>query len=56
MGRKLDYDCKLTYILPYLEIPQTEIEDKVTKWSNSMIGYVLGDKPFYSHLKGCVGR
>ncbi|XP_020250145.1 uncharacterized protein LOC109827551 [Asparagus officinalis] len=42
--------------MQYATIPRSEILLNVEKWNNTLIGYVLGDKPFYSHLKGCVGR
>lgn len=64
LGRKIQHDCNLQYYPPskdsngnlYVSIPKSEIEVNVQKWSNTLVGYVLGDKPFYSHLKGCVGR
>ncbi|XP_020243286.1 uncharacterized protein LOC109821513 [Asparagus officinalis] len=64
MGREVNQNCSLEYFPPsidskgqlYATIPRSEILLNVDKWNNTLIGYVLGDKPFYSHLKGCVGR
>ncbi|XP_020266255.1 uncharacterized protein LOC109841719 [Asparagus officinalis] len=64
MGREVNQNCSLKFFPPsidsngllYAEIPRSEILINVDKWNNTLIGYVLGDKPFYSHLKGCVGR
>ena len=25
-------------------------------WKNTLVGYVLGNKPFYLHLKACVAK
>ena len=38
------------------QIPKFEIHPNVYKRKNTLVGYVLGDKPFYKHLKECVGR
>ncbi|XP_020258784.1 uncharacterized protein LOC109835211 [Asparagus officinalis] len=64
MGREVNQNCSLEYFPPsidsngllYASIPRSEILLNVDKWNNTLIGYVLGDKPFYTHLKGCVGR
>ncbi|XP_020251080.1 uncharacterized protein LOC109828511 [Asparagus officinalis] len=64
MGREVNQNCSLQYFPPsvdsngiqYASIPRSEILLNVDKWNNTLIGYVLGDKPFYSHLKGCVAR
>ncbi|XP_020272316.1 uncharacterized protein LOC109847499 [Asparagus officinalis] len=64
MVREISPNCALEYFPPstdskgmkYASIPRFEIMLNVEKWNSTLIGYVLGDKPFYSHLKGCVGR
>ena len=28
----------------------------IERWSNTLVGYVLADKAFYSHIKACAGR
>ena len=35
---------------------KSEIDSNAYKWENTLVGYVLGDKPFYMHLKACVHR
>lgn len=40
----------------YATISRDEIIKNVEKWSNTLVGYVMGDKPFYSYLRACVGR
>lgn len=40
----------------YIEITEDEIEENVKKWDNTLVGYVMGSKPFYSHIKACVAR
>lgn len=40
----------------FASIPISAIEDNVNKWGNTLVGYVMGNRPFYSHLKACVGR
>jgi len=37
-------------------INNSEIHENVIKWANTLVGYVIGNKPFFSHLKACVGR
>jgi len=51
----------LDYVAPtitegkqYAQIPKSEILANVEKWKNTLVGYVLGNKPFYLHLKACV--
>ena len=39
-----------------VHIPFFEVKLIVEKWKYTLTGYVLGDKPFYLHLKACVGR
>ena len=41
---------------PFALIPKVEILKNVKKWQNTLVGYVIGDKPFYMNLKACVGR
>jgi len=57
-------ECKLNFVQPlsspdgspYASIYIFEIEDNVSKWSNTLVGYVIGDKPYCMHLKACVTR
>jgi len=64
MGRKTEEDYQLEYLAPsadltckpFVSIPKSEIVENVEKWKNTLVGYVLGDKPFYMHLKAFVGR
>ena len=37
-------------------ISRSDILDNVNKWSNTLVGYVMGNKPFFTHLKACVSR
>jgi len=54
-------ECKLDFVepirnsegKPVAQIPKSEILANVNKWRNTLAGYVLGDKPFYMHLKTC---
>jgi len=56
--------CKLSFVKPVkisegesiTKISRSEFEENLERWSNILIGYVLGDKPFYLHLKACAGR
>jgi hypothetical protein len=63
MGRQVNEDCILQFHAPliddkgiYASIPKSAIDANVNKWCNTLVGYVMGDRPFYSQLKGCVGR
>jgi len=64
MGRSINENCALKYFPSnvdseghqYASIPRSVILSNVDKWNNTLVGYVVGDKPFYSQLKGCVGR
>ena len=64
IGRRLDDACKLSFIQPTkttdgdytAKIGKAEVESNAHKWENTLIGYVLGDKPSYSHVKACVTR
>ena len=40
----------------FARISRSEIVSNVNKWSNTLIGYVVGNKPFYMQLKGCVNH
>ena len=59
LGRKLDDACKLAFVPPLqtaegkvcAQIFKDEIDHNVLRWSNTLVGYVLGDGPFYNHLK-----
>ena len=59
LGRNLTEDSKLSFIPPcvddsgdcYAKIDRFEIDANIQKWDNTLVGYVLGDKPFYIHLK-----
>ena len=63
-GRNLVRDSKLTYVPPcahdsgecYAKINISKIKANIQKWDNTLVGYVLGYKPFYIHLKACVTR
>ena len=63
-GRKLGAGCELEFIEPvknpegkeYVAILRTEIAENIGRWSNTLVEYVVGDKPFYMHLKACIGR
>jgi len=58
MGRDIKDDCALEFFAPlsddkgnqFAAIPRSVILENVNKWNNTLVGYVLGDKPFYSHL------
>ena len=58
-SRKLNAGCELEYIKPikgsngrvYASISKTMIDDNVNRWANTLVGYVIGHKPFYIHLK-----
>jgi len=64
MGRSIGSACDLEFIEPargidgklVASITKSEIKDNVNKWSNKLVGYVLGNKHFFTHLKACVGR
>ena len=64
LGCRLDEDCKLQYFPPsrsvdgkvYAKISNSEIEQNVKRWSNTLAGFVLGERPFNNHLKACVTR
>jgi len=63
-GRILEYNCKLSYVKPsinsvgsiYAKINRSELDETIARWSNTLVGYVLGDKPYYMHLKASVTR
>jgi len=64
LGRKLDDISKLNFV-PLckladgdliVKIDKSEVEINAQKWESTHIGYVLGDKTFYSHLKARVTR
>jgi len=55
--------CKLDYVKPiciegkeFADIPRWEIKTNIHRWSNTLVGYVLGDEPFYMALKGLCGN
>ena len=62
LGRKINEGCDLEFIDPVkgfdgtlvASIVQSEIHENVIKWSNTLVGYVLVNKPFFNHLKACV--
>jgi len=64
LGRELDDACKLDFVPPLqtpegkicAHISREEINHNVLRWNNTLVGYVLGNRPFYSHLKACVTR
>jgi len=33
----------------FARIPRSEIVSIVNKWGNTLVGYVVGNKPFYMH-------
>jgi len=58
MGRKLDEGCKLDFVAPlssdesfFAQIKQSEIDDNINKWDNTLVGYVLGEKPYFFSSK-----
>ena len=63
-GGKLSSGCELEFIEPvknsegkeYAALLKYEIDKDVSKWSSTLVGYVIGDNLFYMHLKVCVGR
>ena len=63
-GRKLEEDCKLNFAKPlsssngniYTWTDKAEIDDNINRWDNTLVGYVLGEKSYYFHLKACVTR
>jgi len=40
--------------LAVAKINKSEILDNVNKWSNTLVGFVMGNKPFSMHLKAYV--
>jgi len=62
--RKLNSGCEIEFIEPlnsidgssYVSILKSEIDENIDKWSNTLVGYVIGNKPFYVHLKACISR
>ena len=64
MGRHLDDECKLHFVQPktypdgslYAQIDRSEIDDNINRWDNTLVGYVLGNKLYYHHLKACITR
>ena len=62
MGRKVNAGSDLEFIAPIKKgdgvevasISRSDILDNVNKWSNTLVGYVMGNKSFFLHLKGCV--
>ena len=60
----MEEDCKLDFVDPSTDsvgnpiasIPKSEILENVERWKNTLVGYVLGDKPFHLNLKARVGR
>ena len=63
MGRSMEDDCILNYVAPskdstgkpFVAVPRSDILPNTDKWKDMLVGYVLGDKPFYMRLKACVG-
>ena len=37
-------------------IPRSDILSNVDRWSNTLVGYVVGNKPFCLQIKACVNR
>jgi len=35
---------------------KTEIAENIDRWANTLVGYVMGSKPFFLHIKACVTR
>lgn len=61
MGQSLDQDCSLHYVPPkvvegrsIVEISYSAITDAISQWSNTLIGYVVGQRPYYNHLKSTL--
>ena len=58
-GRQMNSDSALEFIEPikksdgeqYASILRSEIAENIMMWSNTLVGYVMGNKPFYLHLK-----
>lgn len=40
----------------YAPITREELDENISKWQDTLVGYILCDRPFYSHLRPCVGR
>lgn len=40
----------------HTKIPRVEVEANIKRWDNAFVWYVLGDRPFYAHLKAYVTR
>lgn len=60
MGTASD-DLSLQYIPPrvvegkaVVEISSQAINDAITHWSDTLIGYVVGQRPYYNHLKNSL--
>ena len=64
MGMKINSGSDLEFIEPIVGsdgkevavINRSEILETVNKWSYTLVGYVMGNKPFFMHLKTCVTR
>ena len=64
MGRRLEETCTLEFFEPwrdkacqnFVHTDVPELNWMLKNGKNTLVGYVLGDKPFYLHLKACVGR
>ena len=58
LGRKNEEKCQLSFVISlqrgggvYAKIKRADIDKNIDRWSNTLVGYVSGDKPFNSHLK-----
>ena len=57
--KNLEENCEMSFIQPcatsegdlYAKIDKFEIEANIHRWDNTFVGYVLGDKLYYTHLK-----
>jgi len=64
MGRKVSAGSDLEFIAPIKKgdgievasISRSDILDHVNKWSNTLLGYIIENKPFFMYLKACVTR
>jgi len=50
LGRSMDEECKLEYVKPicvegklFAATPRWEINENIQRWSNMLVGYVIGD-------------
>jgi len=64
MERNISIESDVEYIEPIRSLDGKEVAtitrfetlNNVNKWPNMLVVYVMGNKPFFVHLKACVSR